>query len=441
VQELFLKHIDQNKLFKPDQRILLAISGGLDSMVMLDLFIAAGFHFGVVHCNFQLRGSESDDDEQFVRERCKHGKIQFYAKRFETNNYATTNGLSIQMAARELRYAWFHELLVKERYDFISTAHHLNDSVETLLLNLINGRGLDGLTGIAVKNNHIVRPLLFATREQIKEYASDKVIIWREDSSNQHDDYKRNFIRHQITPRLKELNPALEESLSRTIRKNEGTLELEQLGVEQFESHNVNRQGVRIEIQKEPFTKLTRPASVLYTVIKSHGFLLEQCDQIIASLHAQPGKRFLSSTHQLVIDRNELIITLQTHVGEKVLIDENQRDVLMEPWALQIEITRDLSLNGTNPQQASLDADKINFPIVWRPWKEGDFFYPLGMEHKKKVSDLLIDLKVPVSDKATVTVLECNGEIIWVAGYRISNHFKITPETKRAIRFHLTRQI
>lgn len=434
MQELFLQHTEQNKWAFRDKRVLLTVSGGLDSMVMLHLFVSAGFQVSVAHCNFQLRGSESDGDEQFVKEKGQQLQVPVYVKHFATNNYATHNTVSTQMAARDLRYTWFHELADKEHFDYIATAHHLNDSIETTLLNLVSGRGADGLTGIAAQNGKVIRPLLFASRKQIEKYAADHSITWREDSSNSHDDYKRNFIRHRIIPQLSQLNPSLLDSINRSIRKNEGIIELEREAIASFESRYVNKEAGRIAIDKTALQQYQHKASVLYEISKAYGFSLEQCGQIVPAIQGQSGKSFSSSSHQLVIDRDKLIITLHAEIREEVVIAQSDTISVLGTQRLQLEESSDTTIGEAENGYHSFDADKVSYPLTWRTWKEGDFFYPLGMENKKKISDFLIDNKVPVNDKAKVTVLESKGEIMWVVGHRISHHFRIRPLTKRALR-------
>lgn len=435
VKELFLNHIRQHNLLKPHEHVLLTVSGGLDSMVMLHLFVTTGFKVSVAHCNFQLRGAESDGDEQFVSDSCQHLEVPFYTRRFDTNNYATQKGVSIQMAARELRYAWFNELTGSKGIEVIATAHHLNDSIETTLLNLISGRGIDGLTGIAVKNGNIIRPLLFATRAQIETYAVDHSIVWREDSSNQHDHYKRNFIRHQIIPRLKQLNPALEDSIQRSMLKNAAAGELALQGISSFRDRYVNNSHQRMAISKAGMAVFQYPQAVLYELVRGQGFTLEQCEQAIAALHGQSGKQFLTPTHQMTIDREEMIITAVSHhfLPDQVHIDEHQSKSTLGGWSMELVSSADCTIT-TATHHVSLDAGKIQFPLTWRPWHEGDYFVPLGMTNRKKVSDFLIDTKIALSDKAGVTVVVSKGEIIWVVGHRISHHFRITASTRRVLR-------
>ena len=258
--EQFLNHIEQNDLCDKSDAILLAVSGGVDSMAMLYLFREAGFRIGVAHCNFQLRGKESEADEEFVREVCKELDVPFFSRRFETEAYAWENTLSIQMAARELRYAWFEELLIKNKYRCLATGHHFDDSMETILLNLTRGSATDGLAGIPIKNGNVIRPLLFASRKQIEKYAAMKGLVWREDLSNMTDDYQRNFIRHQVVPKLKELNPSLELTWQSGIEKIHGDLALLHHAFADWKKQFITESVERITIQKNAFVSFPRGA-------------------------------------------------------------------------------------------------------------------------------------------------------------------------------------
>lgn len=432
--KLFQEHIARQQLCKTTDKILLAVSGGIDSMVMLHLFHSSGYKISVAHCNFQLRGTASNDDETFVKQTCHQMQVPFFSTSFNTNNYAAEHGISIQMAARDLRYAWFHEILANGDFDQLATAHHLNDSVETVFLNLIHGRGIDGLTGIAVKNKKIIRPMLFALKDEIEKFAIASSILWRDDASNQTDDYARNQIRHAVLPVLMKLNANLEHTVQRSMEKNLGALELLQWGVEKFEStHVVGHASGKVMIRKTSLSSFQHPGSVLYELVKKYLFSLEQCHSIIKSLHGQVGKSFFSSSHALVIDRTDLIITENLLPIDEIQIHKGQQEVIAGRWKLELVETSMVS--PLNEQEVVvLDADQIRYPVMWRKWREGDSFYPLGMQHKKKVSDFLIDRKVARNDKDLVMVLESAGEIFWVVGHQISNRFKITPETKRAIR-------
>ena len=433
----FLNHIREKDLFKPSEKILLAVSGGVDSIVMLHLFKEAGFSVGVAHCNFQLRGNDSDEDEDFVKEVCQKLNVPVFTKRFDTQTFAWENNLSIQMAARELRYSWFDHLLDEHHYDLLATGHHFDDTVETILLNWIKGSSAEGLTGIPTKNKRIIRPILFATRVQVEKYAQEKGIEWREDQSNLTDDYQRNFIRHQIIPKLRELNPSLETTLHNGIEKLQSDLDMIHFHVEAWKQEFVLQGNERITIAKKGFDFYPHGAQLLWRCIKEYGFNVEQAREIIHGLHGQSGKRFLSTTHQLVIDREYLIISPHENFWNEISIVEGQDQAVLGSWSMEIEKSGSKEFSNDS-LVAKLDADKLKFPLRWRKWKAGDFFYPLGMEHTRKLSDFLIDNKVSVADKNVVTVLESAGEIAWVVGYRIDNRFKITPQTRSCLSFSIT---
>ncbi|MEO7989762.1 MAG: tRNA lysidine(34) synthetase TilS [Chryseolinea sp.] len=435
--EQFLNHINRHKLCTKADPILLAVSGGVDSMVMLHLFIEAGFQVSVAHCNFQLRGKESDGDENFVYHACQELKVPIVVERFDTEAYGWENSLSTQMAARELRYAWFDYLLEENQYQFLATGHHFDDTIETILLNWTRGSSVEGLAGIPVKNNKIIRPLLFATRSQVEKYAAEKGIQWREDQSNLTDDYQRNFIRHQIVPKLKELNPSLETTLHAGLEKIQGDLELIHFQTEEWKKDFLSIEGEKVTIEKKGFDSFQQSAPLLWRCIREYGFNFEQTREIVLVLNGQSGKQFLTPSHKLVIDREKIIITPHVDFWNNTQIKDGQTTAVLGSWNMEIEKLTDVS-KSNNVFEAKLDTDKITFPLVWRKWKAGDIFYPLGMEHRKKVSDFLIDNKVPVSDKDVVTVLESNGEIVWVVGYRIDNRFKITPTTTSTLLFTLS---
>lgn len=435
--EQFLNHIDRFNLCEKTDTILLAVSGGVDSMAMLYLFKEGGFQIGVAHCNFQLRGKESDGDEEFVGQVCKELSIPMFIKRFETEAYAWENSLSTQMAARELRYAWFDELLTGHSYRYLATGHHFDDSMETILLNLTRGSSTDGLAGIPVKNGNVIRPLLFATKDQIEKYAMMKGMVWREDESNLTDDYQRNFIRHQIVPQLKELNPSLETTWQSGIEKIQGDLSLLHHAYVNWKEEFVVDEPERITIAKDAFSLFVQPASLLWRYARTFGFNFEQSKEVIQSLHGQPGKRFFSATHLLVIDRDLLIITPHQHTWNEEIIVKGQTESILGPFRLRMEMVTGATL-GSEQTEAILDADRLSFPLVWRKWKAGDSFHPLGMDHRKKLSDFFIDKKISVADKDTITVIESDGKVVWVVGYRIDDRFKLTPKTTSMVRFMLS---
>lgn len=439
MQKQFQGHIDHHQLCKTTDKILLAVSGGLDSMVMFHLFLAGGYSVAAAHCNFQLRGKESDEDEAFVKRQCEQHNVPFYSTRFSTATYAHEHGISIQMAARTLRYEWFSELLKSEKLDKLATAHHLNDSLETVLLNLTHGTDLHGMTGIPVKHGSIIRPLLFATRHEVETFAASHQIIWREDISNAADHYQRNFMRQHIIPQLKKLNPSLEKTILTTQSKLMGELILMKAGLESFMSKYVVYEDGRVLILKTGLQNHSHPASVLWEMIKWYGFNFDQCNEVIESMSGQSGKKFCSPTHQLIVDREYLMVVVPKDVNEQVEIKAGQSVVSLGSMKLKIQQAKPVVSKA--PSVASLDAAKVEFPLLWRRWQSGDSFYPLGMTGRKKVSDFLIDEKISIADKALVTVVVSKDEIIWVVGYRIDDRYKITSSTKSALELRLERRL
>jgi len=432
----FRDYIHQHDLIGPEDRILLAVSGGIDSMVMVHLFRTAGYTFGVAHGNFGLRGKESDGDEQFVKAYCEEHGFPFYGKRFDTKNYAEEKKISVQMAARELRYAWFDELIEKDRYHWLATAHQLSDNVETVLMRWSNGAGLHQLTGIPRKNERIVRPLLFATREEIAAFARSSGIAWREDSSNLATHYQRNFIRHEIIPRLKEINPSLEETFAVSLEKLEGATEIMNRGLEQLRDAMTRTDGRDFLIDKNLLLLLQHPAFVCYEWLRPYGFELDRCKQLVGALTSQPGARFLSATHVAVIDRENIIVSPVEEEFHDVLLEDGQDKAALGPWVMHLSTQKGRSISP-DPRAASFNFASIRFPLLWRGWKHGDTFVPLGMNKSKKVSDFLVDERVPLTQKSRVTVIISGEDIIWVAGYRVDERFKVTPSTKTTLTLRL----
>jgi len=407
----FLTHIE--KLCKTTDKILLAVSGGMDSMVMLHLFHQAGFSIAVAHCNFRLRGEESDEDENFVAAKCKKWGVPFHSIRFDTNNYAIKHGLSIQMAARELRYSWFHQ--VKE---------------------LTRGTGLDGLVGIPDKNDFVIRPLLFATHKEVANYAAETGVIWREDRSNETDDYQRNFVRHQIIPKLEQINPAFEQSIAKMVERLSGELAIvsHTVGIwkKQFQKDE-NGKIILLKIGFENSLGTLYNATLLWRLLHELGFRFDQCEKIALALNGQSGKKFLSTSHQLVIDRQHLILAPLSPDLSEVSIEEGQLDAFLGHQQLRLSDTKEIGSFDSNEATAMLNSNALRFPLTWRKWRPGDSFFPLGMTNRKKISDFLIDQKVSLIEKEAVTVLESAGEIAWVVGYRIDDRFKVKTTTEHVL--------
>lgn len=416
MQKDFLHFIQKNNLCTTGQSVFVAVSGGIDSMVLLHLFKITGHNITAVHVNFGLRGEESDKDESFVKDRCAHLEVRCLAKAVSTKNYATAKGISIQMAARELRYEWFSELTKSNAGAVVATAHHLNDSGETMLLNLVRGTGLDGLTGIPVKNGNIIRPLAFATRDEINEYAAEHSIIWREDESNLDDHYQRNFLRHRVMGLLKEMNPSLDETMSKNFSRLGAERELMERSLAGLKENYLLDGDNNVRIPKKALENFIHKSGVLLRLIEPFGFNFSTAESIVAAMNGQPGKVFFSKTHQLVVDRQDLIIG----------------SLAFEIADVEFRETSDTTFTH-DPDVAYIDADKIRFPVIRRKWEEGDSFQPLGMKGKKKVSDYLIDEKVSVVEKQSVTVLLSGDDIVWIVGRRLDDRFKITPQTTRVL--------
>lgn len=425
----FTEFVLKNDLCSKSQPVFVAASGGIDSMVLLHLFVSAGFNVSAAHMNFNLRGKESDEDEAFVKERCGHLAIPFIRKAVATKNYATERGMSVQMAARALRYEWFSELIRLNAGSVIATAHHVNDSGETMLLNLIRGTGIDGLTGIPMKNDGVIRPLSFATRKQIEQYAAAHAITWREDESNLDDHYQRNFIRHRVMRLLRQINPSIEETLLRNSTRLGGERELLERSLAGLKEDFIVDDDGTVRISKEGLKEFIHRSGVLMRMIEPFGFNFATAESIVAALEGQPGKKFFSPTHQLVVDREHLIISVPDHEASPVAVT---REGSLGKLTLTIRETSDKT-PGSDPSTAYIDKDKVTLPLLWRKWKEGDSFHPLGMKGSKKLSDFFIDEKIPVTEKQSATVLTSGSEIVWVVGKRIDDRFRITGDTKTVL--------
>lgn len=437
--QAFLKYIDQENILLPEQRVLLAVSGGIDSMVLADLFSNTGFDFGVVHCNFGLRGKDSDHDESFVADWAARHQKKYFSKRFDVNNLVNS-GKSIQMAARELRYAWFQELLKQHNYHFIATAHHANDSIETFLFNLSKGTGLKGLRGIMPRQGYIIRPLLFASRQQIEAYAHDHKIQWREDVSNATTKYSRNLIRHKVVPVLQSINPSLEATFLNTQKRIIGADLLLTEYIELIKANLCRETEEGIDIDVEKLSAHTYPQAILWELIQPFGFMYDQLDNIMMVLQkGLTGKKFFSSGYVLYADRG-MVNLRKKSPEEEVYIEILQPG--QEVFTGKYQVRADLidAENFEKPQSnftAMLNAEKLIWPLILRNWKKGDTFKPLGMKGHKKVSDFLIDNKVPLHKKSGIMVVQSGNDIVWLAGYRPDDRYKVKGRTRKIIKLEI----
>lgn len=434
----FFEFVKEKQLFEPHQKVLLAVSGGIDSMVLLYLFEKSGFEYGIVHCNFNLRGGESDGDEKFVREQVLVHGVPAFFQSFETEEYAQLNGISIEMAARALRYEYFEKICLEHHYDFIATAHHLDDLIETFFLNLSRKTGIKGLTGIKEKSGKIIRPLLFADRREIEDFACLNFIDYREDSTNSEVVYQRNFLRHKILPLFKELNPSFKKNILASI---ENLKETEQVysGYLQNEKEKVlqeNEDETVIEI--ESLLKTRFPKVLLFEILSGFNFNSVVIDEIFQSLFNDSGKQFFSGTHRVVKDREHLFLTLLEEKDERVFYFEKEDIELFEPLDLIVSNVRaeDFKISK-EPHVACLDFEQLEFPLLIRKWRQGDYFQPLGMTGFKKVSDFFIDEKIPLHEKENTWLLCSGKKIVWIMGLRIDNRFKITPETQSVFKIEI----
>jgi tRNA(Ile)-lysidine synthase len=438
-------------------KLLLAVSGGVDSIILTDLVAKSGFDFMIAHCNFQLRGEESERDELFVRSlKEKYGK-EVLVKRFDTEGYASQNKISVQEAARELRYTWFNEIASSElpvvskgqnthHTTFtihIVTAHHANDNIETLLINFFRGTGIGGLHGIPVKQGKIIRPLLFAKREEIIAYAKENNLEWVEDTSNTSDRYTRNFFRLQIIPAVKEVFPNVEENLLHNIERLRGAEILYQQAIQQHIKKLCEQKGNEVHIPVLKLQKSEPLNTIIWEIIKPYNFHAAQVEEVKKLLNAENGSYIASKLHRMIKNRNWLIIApIQTQAAQNILIEEDDKKIKFENGILLVEkLSSENWTLQTSNNIATLDAKQIKFPLLLRKWKQGDYFYPLGMQNmtggrpgKKKVAKFFIDQKLSKTEKEKVWVIEMNKKILWVIGYRIDDRFKITPSTKEVLR-------
>jgi tRNA(Ile)-lysidine synthase len=435
----FQDTIISNRLFEKKHSILLTVSGGIDSVVMLNLFLESGIDIGIAHCNFKLRGGESEEDEAFVHNLASMNNLPFYQKNFDTIEYAESRGISIEMAARELRYAWFEEIRSHYKFDFIATAHNMNDVAETVLLNLSRGTGIRGLTGIKLLSGHVIRPMLFATRSEIESYALRNNLPHREDSTNSSLKFKRNKIRHQILPVLESINP----SVIRTIAENAQTLAETEMVFQQRVQEVVDHIGSWIDenyiINLRELEQYTPLRTYLFELVRPFNFTTAQLDGIIESFGSNSGKKFFSSTHRMIKNRDNLIISENIDVLMPRFYIEADTQEIAKPIRLTLKkMSIDESFEFPRSRDiACLDYAQLEFPLLLRRWQKGDYFKPLGMGDFKKLSDFFVDSKLSIPEKENVWLLISGDRIVWVVGKRLDDRFKITQKTKSILLIQL----
>lgn len=416
------------------KKVLVAVSGGLDSVVLLHWLDFQKVSIILAHCNFQLRGEESNLDERFVIDLGKKLNIETITQRFDTQHFANENGLNIQLSARKLRYDWFEELAQKYNCDFIATAHHADDNLETFFINLLRGTGLNGLTGIPAENGKIIRPLLGFTRDEIYRYAIDNQLVWREDSSNASDKYLRNKIRHHIIPTLKEINPFFVENFEKTQHFLKNSSEFIDFFIKKIKSEYFITEENQIKIDISVLKEQPVLDLVLHELFHQYDF--KNVTDIKNLLYSQSGKQLFSSTHRLLKDRNFLILKKNTDFKHEIFEIKEENIEIKAPFSMKIEILHQnnhLSIEK-NEKIAFIDADLLQFPLKIQKKRENDYFFPLGMKQKKSVSKFFKDEKLSIFEKENQWILYSAENIVWIIGRRLDNRFKITEKTKKILK-------
>ena len=439
MQQKVQNYIDKQDLLTSRAKIIVGVSGGTDSVVMLHILQKLGYDCIVAHCNFHLRKKESDRDEIFVRNLAKEMKLACSVIDFETIKFAKTHKISIEMAARKLRYDWFDEMLKKHDAKAIVVAHNADDNVETLLMNLVRGTGIKGLTAIPPKNGFVVRPLLSCSRTEIENYLIKNGLNFVEDSTNASSDFKRNKFRNEIIPLLEEINPAVRQTIYRAIDHFVGTNAIYQQAIEKIKSEIVQftEKGFTIDIEKLQSKLQTQ--TVLYEILFPLGFHPDVIEQINSSLNSESGKLFYSESHSLLKDRKFMIINSVNQTEEHVFSIPKEKNEVFQPLHLRIsrfDLYPDFIISKVS-YCIQIDEEKIQYPLTLRHWSEGDTFYPFGMKHRKKVSDFFTDQKMNLFDKRQCWLLLSGEEIVWIIGKRIDNRFRISDETKKLIQIEL----
>jgi tRNA(Ile)-lysidine synthase len=448
----YQEFIKKEDLLSPKDKLLLAVSGGVDSVVLCELCKQAGYDFTIVHCNFQLRGEESERDERFVRDLAEKYRTEVKVKKFDTEKFAEKNKMSIQEAARVLRYEWFEELIDSSEFGvqshelqtpdsrlrtFLLTAHHANDNAETLLMNFCRGTGLHGLTGIPVSYGNIKRPLLIFTKDELMQFANENKLEFVEDSSNLSTKYTRNLFRHEIIPVISKVYPQVNENLNDNINRFKEIERLYKLAVSDIKKKLVKEKGSEWHIPVKQLMGYNNRA-LIYEIIADFGFTEKQIDEVIKLSESDSGKYIDSPTfnYRFIKHRHWFIISpINSANSRMIIIEEKDKATQFEEGVIEIEKlqTTNFKLQTSN-DIACLDSKEINFPLILRKWKTGDYFYPLGMKKKKKLSRFFIDLKLSKTEKEKSWVIEMDKKIIWVVGKRIDERFKVAEQTKSVLK-------
>ena len=433
----FIQYNKKENLFQPKDKLLLAVSGGVDSVVLCALCRQIGYDFAIAHCNFKLRGTASDSDEKMAQTLAATYNVPFYVKSFDTTTIAATTKKSIEETARDLRYDWFETLRIENNFNHIVTAHHADDNIETVMMNFFRGTGIKGLRGILPKHNQIVRPLLFARRNHLEAFAALNNLAFVTDHTNAENDYTRNYFRNTILPLVSESFPEAKENILKNIQRFTETEILYRQSIDLHLKKLTEYKGNEIHISVLKLLKTVPLATVVYEIIKDYSFTAHQADEVIALLQSETGKYIQSATHRIIKNRNWLIIApVQNTEAQNILVEEKDASIIFEAGELQLEMLDAIAFQPiANNLIATLDAAEITFPLLLRKWKMGDYFYPLGMKKKKKVNRFLSDQKLSLPQKENTWVIEMNKKVIWVVGNRIDDRFKVSPATINILKF------
>lgn len=437
MEKTFKNLVKTNYPYLCGSKLLLAVSGGLDSVVLAHLCHEAKLDFSIAHCNFNLRGEESDGDEKFVVDLADSLEVEVFTESFDTLNFAENHKISVQMAARELRYEWFSELSSSVQFDYTLTAHHANDNLETFLINLIRGTGPEGLTGIKTEKEEIIRPLLDFSRKQIEAYARKKHYKWREDSSNASDKYMRNKIRHHIVPVMEELNPQLLDSFAKTQQHLQESMDMVEDYISLLYPKLVQKDTYGYAIDIDFLKKVPNQKQILYQLLKSFGFT--EWNDVYDLLSAQTGKMVLSDTHRLIKDRQKLLLTEQNgnSVNKEYNLGEDE-ELVMIPGMGTLHINEVKEMEQASGSCIFVPERKLEFPLKIRKWKKGDYFYPFGMKGKKKLSDFFKDQKFSLPEKENTWILFSGNEIVWIINHRADNRFAVEKSDSKILKICIT---
>ncbi|NOU38281.1 MAG: tRNA lysidine(34) synthetase TilS [Ferruginibacter sp.] len=438
----FKENIISNNLFTIKDKLLIGVSGGADSTILCQLCNDVGYNFAIAHCNFNLRGEESNRDEEFVKELAQKYKVQYFATHFDTITIAKKEKKSIEETARSLRYYWFKQLMKENSFDYLLTAHHADDNIETVMMNFFRGTGIKGLRGILPKHQKIVRPLLFARRADIETYANENNIDFVTDSTNAENDYTRNYFRNDILPFIEKIYPETKKNILNNIKRFKEIEEIYETTVQKTIESLVEKKGNEIYI---PVLKLSHSKSlqtIIYEIIKEYNFSAAQVAEVEKLLKSESGKYILSSTHRILKNRKWLIIspTKKDEFVAHYLIEEDTKTIELPDHKIDITHIVTNIPTDANEHVAILNSVNITYPLLVRKWKAGDYFYPLGMQKKKKLSKFFIDLKLSITQKENIWVIESNKKIIWIIGLRIDDRFKIIAHQTNAIKLNLVQK-